>query len=393
MSRSWRTAMARAIPQIPVDRPKIVLVGEAAGEQEARQGRPFVGTSGQELTRMLRDAGINRELCYITNVFWTRPPGNKIEGYCLTKKQVGKDYPYPLLSSGNYLTMEALANVTDEDQTFLQVLKERFDRRVWRLGGVRALIDPSNAPTVLARLRHELVFMEPNLVVALGNTACWALLRRTGITKIRGTTIESTLVPGLKVLPTFHPAMILRQWQNRAVVVMDVIKAKMESEFPEIRRPHRKIWINPTLKDVQDFEALLHKTDLISFDIETADRMISCIGFAPDKGTAITIPFLDPSKPGHSYWSQEEEVAVWKMVRRVLASDVPKLAQNGLYDIQYLWRAGIPVRNLLHDTMILHHALQPEMLKGLGFLGSVYTNETAWKPLRPKHLTEERGDD
>lgn len=376
--------MSRAVPQIPVDRPKIALVGEAAGEQEARQGRPFVGESGQELARMLRDAGINRELCYITNLFWTRPPGNKIEGYCLTKKQVGKDYPYPKLSSGNYLTMEALKDIGDVEFKHLEALLNRFH------GTGKAV--PQH-PGVLGRLYLELSYLRPNLVVALGNTACWALLSRTGITKIRGTTMESTLVPGLKVLPTFHPAMILRQWQNRAVVVMDLTKAKRESEFPEIRRPEREIWINPTLEDVQDFERILHKAELISFDIETADRMITCIGFAPDKGLAITIPFLDPSKPGHSYWSQEEEVAVWKMIRRVLASDVPKLAQNGLYDIQYLWRSGIPVRNLLHDTMILHHALQPEMLKRLGFLGSIYTNESAWKPLRPKQLTEERGDD
>jgi hypothetical protein len=48
--------------------------------------------------------------------------------------------------------------------------------------------------------------------------------------------------------------------------------------------------------------------------------------------------------------------------------------------MQYLWRyAGIAAKKFCDDTMLLHHALQPEMQKGLGFLASVYTDELAWK--------------
>ena len=68
-----------------------------------------------------------------------------------------------------------------------------------------------------------------------------------------------------------------------------------------------------------------------------------------------------------------------------------KLFQNGLYDIAFLWRAyGIKVMNASEDTMLLHHALQPEALKGLGFLGSVYTDEGAWKQMREKVATIKR---
>ena len=80
---------------------------------------------------------------------------------------------------------------------------------------------------------------------------------------------------------------------------------------------------------------------------------------------------------------------MWEIVKSILASSrIPKLFQNGLYDIAFLWRAaGIPVKGALHDTMLLHHALQPEMKKGLGFLASIYADEGAWKEMRAKAET------
>jgi len=70
---------------------------------------------------------------------------------------------------------------------------------------------------------------------------------------------------------------------------------------------------------------------------------------------------------------------------------IPKLFQNGLYDVAFLWRAyGIRVRACTEDTMLLHHALQPESLKGLGYLGSIYTDHGPWKSERKKHETIKR---
>ena len=72
----------------------------------------------------------------------------------------------------------------------------------------------------------------------------------------------------------------------------------------------------------------------------------------------------------------------WNLVQALLASPVPKTFQNGLYDLSYLIRMGLVVKNCVDDTMLHHHALMPEMQKGLGFLGSVYTNEASWKLMR-----------
>jgi hypothetical protein len=65
---------------------------------------------------------------------------------------------------------------------------------------------------------------------------------------------------------------------------------------------------------------------------------------------------------------------------------IRKLFQNGMYDIAFLLRSyGIRVYGCAEDTMLLHHALQPESLKGLGYLGSIYTDFGPWKSDR-KHV-------
>lgn len=335
-------------PSGPTSGVKIALVGEAPGKQEELLGSPFVGSSGQELTRMLADAGIDRKECYITNVFMSRPPGNKLDSYCGKKAEVGgKDYTLPPLRQGKYIKPEYLYE--------------------------------------LDRLKEELSNVRPNVVVALGGTASWALLQNPKITTIRGTVAESTLVPGCKVLPTFHPAAILRQWGNRPVVIADLMKAEKEQEFPEIRRPSREIWLEPTFKDITEFiSTYLLRAKKITYDIETAHDMITCIGFAGDSNHALCIPFVDRRNPSFSYWnSPVEEVKAWEFVKAILSLDIHKEAQNGLYDIQWLWRKmGIAPQNSSLDTMLQAHALQPELPKGLGFLGSIYTNESSWKQMR-----------
>lgn len=330
---------------------KIALVGEAWGEHEERERRPFVGPAGWQLNSMLKDAGIARSECFLTNVFNIRPrPTNKIENLCTNKKEV--KHVLPPLSSGKYIRDEYLGE--------------------------------------LDRLYAELRQSKPNVTVALGGTAAWALLRDGRISKLRGAVSESPVIPGLKVLPTFHPSYILQGgYESRHVTVLDLQKARREAEFPEIRRPIRVVYTEPLLHELDWFEEkFLRRAKRLSVDIETRENYITCIGFAPSIDVALVVPFEDLRKPGASYWGSEEaEIEAWSWVRNVLASDVPKVFQNGLYDMHRLWRGmGIPVRNAEHDTMLLHHALQPESPKGLDFLGSVYTDEAAWKlTVRMKH--------
>jgi DNA polymerase len=327
----------------------IAIVGEAWGEQEERQRKPFVGPTGWHLSKMLEEADIRRGDCFLTNVFNLRPPGNDIEHLCGPKEIAIKGYPS--LGAG--------------------------------VGYVQAKYTKE-----LIRLAAEMHDVNPNLIIAMGRTAMWAFLGKSSITKSRGVVQYSThTVAEFKTLPTYHPAACFRNHAIRPVIIADLIKASRERQYPDIRRPSRKIWIEPTLEDLYVFEETYIKpAQRLAVDIETSGVYITLIGIAPSREIALVIPFPYPGRSKRVYWPDAHtEAKVGAYIARILRGPILKTFQNGLYDINFLWRsARMKVYNAEHDTMLLHHALQPESLKGLGFLGSVYTDEGSWKDMRVK---------
>lgn len=350
----------------------ICLVGEAWGTEEEKLQTPFIGPSGVQLIQLLADSGLMELSPYdksmlhsywtlgkdpnfialiwkahpefhCTNVFNLHPEKNDLETLCVVKTDPEAAPGLPALKPGKYL-------------------RARFSHHV-------------------ERLIRELREINPTLIIALGNTACWCLLGTTSISKIRGVAVYSKILPTVKTVPVYHPAAILRQWDLRATTVMDLQKAKRESAFREVRRPQRTVYIEPSLLDLEWFYAvhILH-AERLAIDIETVGDQISCIGFAPSIETALTVPFIDYRKGGN-YWDDlSSELQAWTWVRRVCNSRAKKVFQNGLFDIHRLWRGyGISVLNAEDDTMLLSHSLHPESLKGLAYLGSIYTDEAAWK--------------
>lgn len=367
---------------------KLAIVGEAYGESEERLGLPFIGASGQELTKMLREAGINRSECFVTNVFNFRPKDNDIGKLCVNKKLATELY------------REWRPKLADACPTYLW--PDNYD---WHaLGRVGQYVHPQFLGE-LARLRIELSKEPYTLVVALGNTAMWGLLNRTGIGKARGFVYPATLLSQLSVLPTFHPAAVLRQWNLRPVAIADFQKAKrlLHNGNPGVGSLHpgakvvRSIWLEPSLSDITLWikEHLMGGAP-ISVDIETTRNpvTITCIGFS-DRACSITIPFQDKRKPGWNYWaSPGDEALALSLVQRILHSPNPKIFQNCLFDLSILWKLwGVVPRGPIEDTMLIHHSLQPEMSKDLGFLGSVYSESNyAWKGMRKASQQSKRED-
>lgn len=358
----------------------LVFLGESRGANEQKLNSSFVGPSGVELLRMSHESGLIALTAidgdYInsfyrtgdpaqleavwclhpevhrTNVFNLHPPGNKIETLCGPK--AGAIGGFPSLGKSLYVRAE-------------------FESE-------------------LLRLQDELISLDPNLIICLGNTALWALAGRTGISKLRGTTLLSThTVDGFKLLPTYHPAAVLRQWELRPTTIADLMKAAREQEYSDIRRPFREIWIEPSIEDIEDFVTNhICGCSLLSTDIETSGTRVTCIGFAPSAALGIVIPFDDSRRTSGSYWATSEaEGQAWSLVRGVLEDiSIPKLFHNGMYDITFLWRSyGIRTLNAREDSMLLSHALHPESLKGLGYLGSIFDDESNWKSMRKKHET------
>jgi uracil-DNA glycosylase len=375
--------------------PRMLLVGEAWGQSEEELRKPFVGESGKELWLMLgeamphlapelhaeasamhryglawvkkREAWLDAAGIGFTNVLALRPPGNKLDALCASKSELpdgGKTYTLPAIIKGKYLLPEFLPE--------------------------------------LARLWEEIDATRPNLVVALGNTACWGLLGATNIGSIRGTVTRSyrrtgeVQTDGPKTIATYHPAAIIRQWSWRPIVVVDLMKADREAAFAEIRRPARSVIVNPTLAQAESWtrSTIASPPPLMACDIETAFGQITCIGFARARDDAIVIPFVDSARPGANYWPDASaESQAWQLVRGLLESPIPKVFQNGLYDLQYILRMGIRPEGLQEDTMLLHHSWFPEMQKGLGFLGSIFTSESSWKLMRRTRQDSEKRDE
>lgn len=347
---------------------KIVIVGEAPGREETIIGSPFVGGAGRELDTLLREAGIQRKDCFLTNVFEERPADNKLLAFCAQKLQVNNEY--------QELRQDFINNFPDYPWPPIYN---------WEKISVGNYIRPQYLPH-LVRLKREIEEVKPNLILALGGTATWALCGRAGIKNIRGSIADCNLVPGIKVLPTFHPAYILRVWDDRLVFLADLMKAARHINTKELLLPQRHIYINPNIADIENFYKLFveNSNSPIAYDIETKSEQVTCIAFAPSKNRALVIPFFDNTKPDGNYWSTiEEELLAWQWVKKFLETPNDKITQNGAYDIQYLWFLyGLRPKGKFQDTLLLHHAMYSELEKSLGFLGSLYTEERSWKLLR-----------
>lgn len=163
------------------DHPGLCLIGEAPGEQEALQGRPFVGKAGKNLDAFLEATGLKREELYITNVVKVRP--TKVS----EKGRVSNRPP----------NREELA-------LFLPYLYE------------------------------ELLLIQPGLIVTLGNVALKALMGpRCVIGQVHGQMQSATVTSGkttaaFEVFPLYHPASIIYDRSLKAVYETDLRALRSE---------------------------------------------------------------------------------------------------------------------------------------------------------------------
>ena len=148
---------------------RLMFVGEAPGEDEDLQGYPFVGKAGQLLTKMIEAMGLRREDVYICNTVKCRPPNNR------------NPEPDELLACEPFL-------------------------------------------------KGQLGAVKPEAIVTLGKFAAQALLReQTPITRLRGQWRE---YEGIPVMPTFHPAYLLRSPGEKAKVWEDLKQVMKKLDLP-----------------------------------------------------------------------------------------------------------------------------------------------------------------
>lgn len=313
---------------------KVAFVGEAPGADEERRGVPFVGAAGDKLRDLTGRAGFTWAELYQANVVNCRPPMNRIR------------------------------------EPHAQVAIRRC------ASGFQAELEYAVSQGV-------------RVFVALGQTALTAFDVTSGsISKTRGSVYEK-VVGGevVYVVPTYHPSYLLRgkdDHRETSIVVTDLMRAR-DVALHGWNPPPKNYVTGPSLGELEEFvlKAESANEPLIAGDIETARRAdgtsyTKMIGFALDESHALCVPVT--SKGAVQYWSEEEKPLVHALVQRLLA--LPTMWQNVLFDVPRLQADGYEVSNILHDTMLAHHALYSELPHTLDYISSVYGKQPYWKDMR-----------
>lgn len=349
---------------------EIVIVGEAWGAEEAAAERPFVGSSGIELTRMLAEAGISRDRVLFANVVAARPQSNEM-WRLFHPKDVAKEKGYEKIR-GLYPTPFV---ITEVERLYCQI--NSFPRKVvlavgnyplWALTGCsgQEILRSSNNRTIPIDLQ---TYAPTGIMTWRGSM--WHMLEGFRSEKYSET----------RLIPLIHPAAILRQWSLRAVTVHDLkarVPRALKSDWR--RRPAPTFYAPPTFDQAKsrlqywlrlaDAGTTLHITE----DIETSSGHITCLGMADSVNFAMCIPFIDRDEKGWiSFWPYQQEAELIHLIRKINRHpNIFLSGQNFIYDTQYLqhWMAHTP--RLSFDSMLAQNVLFPGTPKSLDYLSSLY---------------------
>jgi len=334
-----------------------MIVGEAWGQQEERRQAPFVGQTGEELSKLMAETGISRRDCFITNVVAARPPYNELLWW-----------------------FEATATA-----------------RKQHVPALRGLYPKQIVLDGLTALYAQIKLVKPKLIIALGNYPLWALTESdfritdksghkvpTGIGLYRGSMLRTPAPLGnIPLLPTYHPAAIFRTWKWRSDIKHDLqarVPLALSQQWTE---PNRAYVTRPSFEQVMAILAELAKRAevgpiYLSEDIETYNEHITCIGYAWSSCESLCIPFTDEHG---SYWSEEQETEIILTIRQLHSNpNIKTLGMNFLYDAQYIALYWGYKPTCFADIMILHHLIWPDKPKSLNYISSLYNaHHVYWK--------------
>jgi len=328
-AKPTRSIASEVLPEGDKFSSKICFIGEAPAKTELRIGKPFQGEAGTVLNHCLQASGIIRSQNYITNFI---------------KKQVPRGHIKKFVSDQGILTTEGC---------------------YWR--------------DVLA---EELKGNNFKLLVPLGGPATACITGMGKISKKRGyLTYATDHFNNIPVLPTLHPASCLYggNYINKYYITHDLQKVKrlLGKETVDTYDSMQEIF--PTsLAQVRAMINDMAEAKIFAFDIEVANYEVSHISFASRSDLGYSILFQD-----ESIWTAVEECEIWILIASLLENpDYVKIGQNLIFDNHFLMtHQGIFVRGPIIDTMIGHHLIYPDFLKGLGFLGSIYCHRPYWKDM------------
>lgn len=307
-----------------LENPDVVFIGEGPGRAEEETGLVFMGRAGKLLERLCKRFEINNYALF-----------NIVQCHPKIMDQRGKSKDRKPTSTEIRLCRENL-------EAFLEQVKPRF-------------------------------------ICTLGAPATNWMKITGGIGRNRGVLVETSYG---KVFPTYHPAYILRSpgFIKDLEEDLQTLKSLIDGTFKEEEmKPRGQYAVVKTLEGVLKVEQMMSNAKHIAFDIETDGLTfhrhdIMGIGFCRREGYAYYIPILT-AVDKESFWGENQQ-EVLKSISRVLTSDNKKIAQNGKFDIKFIYHYwGIKVKNFWLDTMLMHYLIDENRRHGLKEVGGSHFPE------------------
>ena len=316
----------------PTGNTKLMILTDAPSGNDVLSDRLF--SSDYDLDRLLKETKIYKNNCWLSSVskFYVpeSPKGRKVP-FAIRAKQVGVD----------------------------------IDKQ-------------------LEELQYEINQVDPVCILALGSGALWATTGKTSIENYRGSILQGM---GRKVVPTYNPKGLsgwigaeFKGYWNRQVIAFDILRAKTQSEFREIKRPPRVLRVCRNSWELQDF--IDRKTNegrtRLGLDIEALNCIPTCLGLAFDRYEGMSVPLWNVR--GISKIPDSDLTQIWLILANLLMNPrFKKLGQNFKYDEDKITKLGLPIDRLFSDTMLKAFTINPELPKSLAFNTSIYTEEPYYK--------------
>ncbi len=300
---------------------KLMILGESPYDQK---------TYYRELDRLLKDAGINKNNCWLSTV---------------SKYPVHFEKKIPFSIRCQRQGIDILEQIND--------------------------------------LQNEINSIKPNCILALGGTPLWVLAGKDKkIQQFRGSIMHGM---GVKFVPTYNPSHLsfntegseIQGYWNRQIMLFDFKRAKLQSEFPDLRLPNRTLEICRSSHQLAEFRDRYKHCTKVSVDIEAmGSGLPACIGLAYNKNHGIAVPLWNVN--GISTIPDSDMIQIWIILSEIL-STTDIIGQNFNYDRDKILRIGFTIKRLHSDTMYKAFAINPELPKGLAFNTSIYTEEPFYK--------------
>lgn len=231
----------------------------------------------------------------------------------------------------------------------------------------------------LARVTARKVISESqaNVIVPLGEIALNFITGMDNIHDFKCNILKVRAEFGdRKAIPLPHPEYVQKVWSEQAYLSFGCHRISSEYHSKNLSPSNRKFSLSLDLsfeEVISYLEDKVLKAPEISVDYETGRNQINTVGYAVSPFDAIAIDVL----PGS--YSPAQFYKLWSLISQINRSDIPKIAQNAIYESIWSAQYGIEFNNVSFDTMIAMKMLHPMLEKGLDNVGRLYTRQPYWK--------------